>query len=402
MKNYTILFARKYLLACLVPFFLILQSCERLEIRDSLESDSTPPGKIAGVQVKNLPGKAEISYTLPNDEDLLFVLAEYEIRPGVKHETKSSYYNNSLTVVGFGQEKEYPIHIYTVDRSGNRSESELVIVKPLKSPVQVAFEELAYSKTFGGISMSFKNESKADLAATVLIKDEFGDWLEYDKYYTALPTAAYAVRGLPANPTTFGVYISDRWENSSDTLIQEETPLFEKQLNKDFFRAVPLPGDAANTWALVNLWNDDVRQNSGFKATDAMPKRFQFDLGTTAKLSRFRIWGVHADGREYSSANLKEFEVWGSNAPNPNGSYDGWTLIDEYEVIRPSGLSPGDELTADDIAMAAAGFEFIIPDDAPAFRYIRFNMLSSFATPRTAATGELWLKELTFWGQDAL
>lgn len=378
----------------------LLSSCERLEIRDTLESDSSAPGIITDLSVENLPGGATISYTLPDDDDLLYVQAQYEIRPGIKQEVRASYYNKSLTVLGFGDINEYSVSLYSVDRSGNKSSPVSVTVNPLKAPVQSAFEGLSYERDFGGITMVFQNEAKADLAATILIKDAFDDWIEYDRYYTGLPDGFYSVRGLPAEPTIFGVYISDRWDNSSDTLIQQATPLFEKQLNKKLFSHVPLPGDAANTWKYPSLWDDVTTSNAGFKAADALPKRFQFDVGSKVKLSRFKIWGVFG-GREYSSANLKEFELWGSNAPNPDGSFDGWTLIEEYEVVRPSGLSVGDELTADDIQMATDGFEFVIPAGAPSVKYIRFNFLSSFASPRNSEKGEVWLREFTFWGQEA-
>src|SRR3546814_16969533 len=85
-----------------------------------------------------------------------------------------------------------------------------------------------------------------------------------------------------------------------------------------------------------------------------MPERCEFVRGERAKLSGIRIWGIRK-GREYSSGNIREFEIWGSDDPSPDGSYDGWTLMGEYEVIRPSGLSVGDELTTEDIATAEAG-----------------------------------------------
>ncbi|WP_158640590.1 DUF5000 domain-containing lipoprotein [Anseongella ginsenosidimutans] len=379
---------------------LLLTSCERLEVRDALENDDTVPGSVTGIEIENISGGAIIRYTLPDENDLLYVLAEYEIRPGIKQQVKASLYNNSLVVLGFGEVKKYPVTLYTVDRSGNRSEPEHIQVQPTSSPVRDAFNALEYESDFGGINLNFRNEAKADLSATILIKDAFDEWIEYDKYYTALVNGSYAVRGLPAEPTIFGVYISDRWENTSDTLIKEAVPLFEEELDKEIFELLPLPGDAVSRWNLRALWDNNTTSNNGFHSSDALPKRFQFNLGEKSKLSRFRIWGI-ADGREYSSGNIKEFEIWGSDNPSPDGSYDGWTLLGEYEVIRPSGLNVGDELTAEDREQAAAGFEFIVPPNAPAVRYIRFKILSSFASPRDSEKAEVWFKEFTFWGQYA-
>lgn len=382
----------------LLGLIIMLTACERLEIRNPLESDDAAPGPITDIRVENLQGGANITYSLPKDDDMLYVQAEYEIRQGVKQEVRASLYSNALTVLGFGETKEYTVSLYSVDRSGNKSTSVDVKVNPLMPAVLSAFETLDYEGGFGGINMNFENASKTDLAATVIIKDSFGDWVEYDKYYTGLANAAYSVRGLPSRPTVFGVYISDRWNNASDTLIKELTPLFETKLNKGRFATLSLPGEALNVWKFADLWDDITTDNKGYRSNGKFPMHFHINLGTESRLSRFRIWGVY-DGREYSSSNLKEFALWGSNSPNPNGSYDGWTFIDEYEVIRPSGLRPGDELTADDRAVAAAGYEFIVPPGTPAFKYLRINLLSSFSVPRNASNGEIWIREISFWGQ---
>lgn len=384
-----------YVLSVFVLFF---SSCEPVDLRNPLENDGKVPGVLTDIEVENLPGGATISYTLPDDKDILYVIADYEIRKGVAHDVKSSYYNSSVTILGFGTTDEYAVDLYVVDRSGNKSERKTVKVKPLTPPVQHAFEELDYRSSFGGIHLTFKNETKADLVTNILVRNQANEWIEYDKYYSSLPTGNYSVRGLNAVPTTFGVFLYDRWNNHSDTLIREVTPLFEMVLNKSKFKEVPLAGDGANAWTLPGLWNDVPQSGNGISSTGPFPKRFQFSIGTKSKLSRFKIWGVY-DGREYSSGNIKEFEVWGSNNPNPSGSFDGWVLMGTYTVVKPSGLPEG-ELSNDDKAMAAAGFEFDISPDAPAVLYVRLNILSAFASPRNSVNGTAWAREITLWGQE--
>src|SRR5690606_18154889 len=290
--------------------------------------------------------------------------------------------------------------LYAVDRSGNRSEKKTVTIRPLTPPVQMAFQTLDYVPGFGGIYLSFENLAKANLVANVLVKDEYGDWVEYDKYYTALPSGAYSVRNLGAVPTTFGVSIYDRWSNRSDTLIKELTPIYEMQLDKSKFAALPLPGDGANAWTLSGLWNDVTASGHGISSTGPFPTRFNFSLGTRSKLSRFKFWGVY-DGREYSNGNIREMEIWGSNDGelDPQGSFDGWEFLGLYTVVKPSGLPEG-ELSADDRATAAAGIEFDLPQDAPPVKYIRLNILSTFASPRNVANGTAWMREITFWGEE--
>src|SRR5690606_15340242 len=401
IKNMKILKTRhKNIVLLLCGVIFMLSSCDKVELRDNLEQDDVAPGSVTDVSFEGLPGAAKINYSLPDDNDVLYVVGEYNIRTGVGYNVKSSYYNNSLTVVGFGTTDEYTVDLYVVDRSGNRSEKTTVAITPLTTPVQTAFETLDYVQGFGGIYLTFENAAKANLVTNVLVKDAHGEWVEYDKYYTALPSGAYSVRGVDAVPTTFGVSIYDRWENRSDTLIREITPIYEAQLDKSKFTTLALPGDGGNAWTLSGLWNDVTASGHGISSTGSFPARYNFDIGTRSKLSRFKFWGVY-DGREYSAGNIREFELWGSNDPDPQGSFDGWELLGLYTVAKPSGLPEG-ELSADDKATAAAGIEFEISQDVPPVRYIRINILSTFASPRNAANAQAWMREITFWGQEQL
>src|SRR5690606_14988482 len=114
----------------------------------------------------------------------------------------------------------------------------------------------------------------------------------------------------------FGVYVTDRWGNNSDTLVQKLTPLFEQQLDKSKFQVLSLPDDVKNSWPTSGIWdNVDLVNGKGFSNQDApFPKGFNFDIGVKSKISRLRLWGVH-DNREFSGGNVKQFELWGSNDP---------------------------------------------------------------------------------------
>lgn len=378
----------------------MLSACKQDNLRTPVENDGVAPDPISDVRIDNLHGSARISYTLPADQDLLYVQADYEIREGVKEEKKASFYDNSMVLEGFGDTTEHKVDLYAVDRGGNKSQVVTVTVKPLLSPVQQAYDSLSYVEDFGGVTVSFKNETQANIVITVMIKDSTGTWVDYDKDYTSQAGGNFSVRGLDPVPTVFGVFIQDRWDNHSDTLVKTLTPLFEEEMDKNKFKVLAFDTDTKNDWALTGLWdNNTVATTAGFHSENnaGFPQTFTFDMGVKAKLSRFRIWPVH-DGREYSSSNIKQFEVWGSNAPNPDGSFDGWILLNNYEVVKPSGLPVG-TLSNEDQETAANGIEFIVPLDAPAVRYIRFKILSTFASPPNSATGGAWLLELAFWGQ---
>lgn len=381
-------------------FLMTWMSCEQSNLNVPLENDHEPPNPVTNIQWEAVPGGAIVRYDIPNDTDLLYVLGEYQIRPGVDQEQKTSIYDGQMTLRGFGDTREYEVTLYAVDRSTNKSEPSIITIKPLTSPVQQAYSTLDYYSDFGGITVSLKNESQDNLVVSVLTKDSLGDWQDYENFYSGLPDIDFSIRGLPSKPITFGVYVKDRWQNISDTLVRELTPLFEEELDKTQFRELRLPGDGANTWDLTALWDNVTTRYNGFRTADneGLPTHFNIDLGTKVKLSRFRTWQVH-DGREYSSSNSRLFELWGSNDPSPDGSFDGWTKMGEYEVKKPSGLPPG-EISNEDIASAAAGDEHMVPIEAPEVRFLRFNIIATFTAPPNSSTGGAWLVETGFWGKE--
>lgn len=378
---------------------ICFSSCKDDNLRTYIEHDGTPPEPVTNVRVETLPGGAKITYDLPQDNelDLLYVKAIYEIRPGVSQEQSTSFYDHTILVQGFGDTDKHEIELISVDRSGNESEPVVIEVKPLTPPVEQVYESLDYEPDFSGIRVSLNNDAESDIMVGILIKNTDGDWESYDKEYTSLPEKVFSVRGLKAEPTTFGIYVRDRWMNFSDTMVKSLTPLYEEEVDKNDFRELSLPGDASNTWDLPGLWDQKYGTHEGIRSDDnnGLPAHYQFSIGERYKISRFRFWGI-IDGREYSSNNIKEFEICGSN--NPTDDFSGWTLMGTFEVKKPSGLPPG-EYTNEDRATAAAGDEFTMPFDAPSVKYIRINVLSTFSSPRNSPSGGIWLTEVTFWGQ---
>ena len=107
MKKYIFLFA------ILSFVFWACSEDERLMIK----TDDVAPQPISNVQVKNIPGGAVISYQLPDDEDLLYVKANYSLKEGSKNEVRASLYVDTLKIAGFGTEEERSVELIAVDRS---------------------------------------------------------------------------------------------------------------------------------------------------------------------------------------------------------------------------------------------------------------------------------------------
>lgn len=387
---------RKDYLSFLVIVILFVGCDEAYKGVPMVDTDDIAPSPVSDVIIENISGGAILSYTLPNSDNLLYVLAEYSRKDGVVSEKKASYYHNSLTLEGFPDTIAYPVNLYAVSRGGKKSDPVSVTIHPLTPPVISVFNSLSVKRTFGGMYVNFENEAETDIKISVTTTDSLSNVYIADTYYTKMKLGNFSIRGFAPEPRSFGVYVSDRWGNVSDTAYHEIVPLFEQKLDKSKFREFHLPGDnwmAHGGRVMERLWDEGYSNNEQFASErgHGFPQSFAFDLGVHATLSRFLLYP-----RVDASAFLnmpKTFEIWGSTSPNPDGSWDNWVKLLDGEIIKPSGLPIG-EVSQEDLDYAAGGIEFEFSPDTPPVRYIRFKTLSVFAQDNVA----IW--ELTFFGQE--
>jgi len=372
-----------------------------------LENDATPPGQILHPVVQPTPGGAKITYALPNSANLLYVMAEVKNKRGQLRDFKASYYTNSLEIDGLSDTDPYEVKLYSVNKSEKRSEPVVVTIHPLEPPFSKVFKSFEIRSDFGGVNLKFENPDLADLVIG-LCGDSLGVPLLIDNYYTNLKSGSYTFRGLAAEKRRFGVFIKDKFGNTSDTTFAELTPLYEKMLDKSKFREVRFPGDApinTSQWniALRNIW--DGKWSSDFNypydgngnnwlnvstdgAFDGTPMHITMDLGVAVHISRFRLNNYY----KYINVAMRKYEIWGAVNPPADGSWNGWTKILTYEQIKPSGL-PGEQYNDADAAAWLKGDQANFPPGMPEFRYIRIRCLENWK-----GDGNLCFSEITFWG----
>lgn len=355
------------------------------------------PVEVSGVTVENKPGAAEIKYNM-SGEGILYVMAEYETRPGVKREAKSSVYKNTLIVDGFPRSGEYEVKLYTVGKDEKRSAPVIVKVNPQTPPLIRAFNSATLTEDFGGVRVKLNNEVEGELAIGVVSMGDDGKWAT-NFSYSKMKTINFAVRGFTPTKRKFGIFVRDRWENLSDTMFVELTPFFEQEIDRANFAEVQLPtdnfkGHSNGTLVIKNMFNDIIASLNVFHTIPGggIPQHFTFDMKRTIKLSRFKMWDRPGNQYIFAVGALKRFEVWGSTNPNPDGSWDSWTLLGSYEAIKPSGL-PVLQVSTEDQAAAAAGLEYPIDFDAPAVRYLRFKTLQTWG-----GVDYISIAKLAFWG----
>ncbi len=387
----------KYIL--ILPLLVSVLSCaEDIGVKP-LESNKTAPGIIENVTVENLPGKAKLTYSLPSDKDLLYVIAEYTLENGTPMEVKSSYYNNSMLLEGFAGLIDREVTLYAVNRSETKSQPITVTVSPLKAPIFDVYDSMTILPDFGGLRIIADNETLEDIALLVMQKNDQGDWEPLPtSIYTAASEINQALRGFDTINQEFAIAVRDRWLNVTDTLYQDVKPLFEEQLPKSNFVGVHLDNDTQviGTYPVSNLFDGQyvLWWGSYFtsRTVDVGPHLVTFDIGQQTKLSRLRIWNfaepIGGQLLFYYLGAMKRFRIWGSNELNIDGDLSSWDMLGEYEIIKPSGLPYGQESNEDYLA-AVDGADYEIPIEMPAVRYLRIQCLENWTGGEFMAIAEI-------------
>jgi len=391
------------------------------EKNTSVESGGSAPGMIKDIKVTPISGGAEITYLLPEDENLLYVEAEVNTPEGRQLNFKSSSYSSNVTIMGLATEKEQEVSLYSVSKSGVRSEATSIKIHPLAPPYIAVFNGMEIIEAFGGVKMKYKNETGADLAYLLGYIDDDGTFVDFDGYYSkSTVDTVHTYRGLESVERKFGVYIRDRWDNFSDTLFATLTPLFEEEIDKSRFQDFrrdndgPFyePGDG-NYWNIQTkyLWDGawsksfdnpymegtptgyiNFQFNSGNRID---PLSLTFDMGALHYVNRIRVnhyWRYYFTG-------ARKWEVWGcSETPPADGSWEwpGWIKLADMEQIKPSGLPISDGNYGEgDAENWLNGTNAEVEVETPV-RYIRIRSLLDWNGGSNFST-----TEITLYGQEA-
>ena len=378
----------------LLPVFCT--GCKEEGRIDYIDSNGPAPAQLSRDQitVRNTHGGAVLTYTVPSDKNLLYVRAEYEIKPGVMREGMSSVYTDSLVLEGFGDTRTYDVNLYSVGKNGKASEPVTVQINPLTPPVHLATKLL--KETFGGVNISITNPKKANLAI-VLMGDtaNMGHQSTLQTFYTSKESASFNFRGLDTIPADYSVYLRDRWYNLSDTAEANLTPWFEMEIPYTKWTEYFLPGDhPENAYRdgtrLRNLWNNNWTEyisNCVIGENLRLPCIMTISMGETVMMSRFQCWPRAYSGDMYERGHAKLIELWGSMEPNPNGELDeSWTPLGRLDS---EGTASGGAKTSEDIqaclypsekySVEMEESEFS-PDPFTPFKYLRIVTRTTFAS----------------------
>jgi hypothetical protein len=357
---------------------LFFQACEEEPVGQQ-PLDSAAPGEVTQVSVKNIAGGAVIHYTLPKDEDLLYVKAVYALQDGSTRENISSVYKDSIEITGFGDTQSHQIQLVAVDRSKNESNPVPVNIQPLTPPVISIGETLFLEEDFGGIHAYWENPGRAEISVSIITKDKNDDYVPVEVFYSSQAKGDAVARGLDTVTLDVIAYVQDRWGNRSEAKNYTLTPIFETLFDKSLHKSLRLANDISEFpgYTVDRIFDGNKNGEPCFSSpegTGIWPQWISMDMGVVGKISRIRVYQRFGGRDEYifQEGNLREFEIWGClGDPPTSGDWASWTLLADCVSVKPSG-SPFGTNTDEDIALARDGEDFNIPLDAPSVRYLRF------------------------------
>lgn len=326
----------------------------------------------AGIQCRSGPGPcnpsgcdsyaggADITYSVPEDKDLLYVEADVAVPGGRTFNVKSSSYGNVIEIRGLASTDPQQVILYSVNKGGVRSEGYPVTINPLTPPYMDVYNSLKMKEDFGGVNISFANESNASLAIVLSYLDEkSNEYLEYDTYYTEESDGKYSFRGMENETRKFGLYIRDRWDNISPMVEAELTPLYEEMIDKSKFKAITGiqgDGDGDGNYPTTDsqsdpkhmwngVWPTSLNDYGDYKMfylkTYDRQVSFTFDIGQAVQLSRLRFNYYY----KWTYMDPKEYEVYGCTELTDDmydGDWSKWTLLAHCTFNKPSGLGDGE------------------------------------------------------------
>lgn len=419
-----------YIFILLFAAVLIMNSCQ-----DAAVGDTTPPGQVTNVTFTPQYGGGYFTYTIPSDEDFLYTRAEYTIDTGAKISKTSSVYSDTLFIDGFGQEKEYNVQIFSVDRNNNQSAPVTMKVVPLEPTTLAVLETVQVQPGFSSLVVDWENDQKKNI--TIYVNVKVGETEATKIYASNLEKDRFMIDNLKGEPHTVNVYIRDTYENQTEVRnFGEITPLMDGAISKkqwSFLRDQLLYGNRwdynsspnpfeqkpfeeyAGTYrkdSMMNapmshvegriekFWDNEYdyepKLNLNYFNTGQVSYPFSYfiDLGREVKGSRFKIWQRDAWGMLYGGENVEIWEIWISDDKDPSdGVFDGWEYVGRYQIFQPSNVIEARNEARD-------GHEYMFYPDNPhftkPFRYLRYKGIKAFGGGNSGCTSEI-----TIFGTEA-
>ncbi|WP_423126776.1 DUF4959 domain-containing protein [Gaoshiqia sp. Z1-71] len=427
--------AKTYLMMW-VLLLIGLGACKEGMRFETMGNDTVPPGKPTINRWEPLYGGARFFYTIPPDEDLLSVNGEYTNSQGKTFFFTSSFYSDSLDVIGLGSTDPKVIKIYAVDRAGNRSEVIEQEITPLEPTITRVAASLAVKPGFSSFLVDWVNE--LGQIVNVYISFKYTKDGQFNDHVAVFSSNKEVERKFiedlylkPDEPIEVSIRVEDQYGNSTEQMPFGQLSLLEDvELDKKKWiipnandSTVSVNGRVINTGVPamfgdnlegrmsklidgiidrgdnLNFFHTGGRGRTGFSRDGNMPWNIIIDLGDYYQLSRVVTVQRHsgglaniARGHYYRSENCGEFRLFVFNDET-----EKWDTISTQRTPIPQGVND-----LQFVRLGEAGdMAYFFPDD-PQYtrptRWFRYEGLHCF-DDNYSSTSANCMSELTLFGK---
>lgn len=435
LKKNKLMKARTYLWV-LALLLLGVGACQESERFQAGADDNDPPGKPTINSWTPLYGGARFFYTAPRDEDLLSVNAEYTNDQGKTFYFTSSFYSDSLDVIGLGSTDPKEITLYAVDRAGNRSEVVKQQITPLEPSISRVASSIQVRAGFSSFLVDWINELEQVVNVYVSFKyTQNGTLNDYVSVFSSnVLNERKFIKDLnlkPDEPVEVSIRVEDQYGNSTANIPFGQINLLEDEVVDKSNWVIPNFNDSTVTFKgkkvntgvpamfgdnlegrmsklidgiidrgdNLNFFHTGGRGRTGFSRDGNMPWNIIIDLGGYYQLSRIITVQRHsgglaniARGHYYKAENVGEFRLWYFNEQT-----EQWDSVSTQRIPIPQGVND-----LQYVKLGEAGdMAYFYPDDpqyTPPTRWFRYEALFCF-DDNYSSTGANCMSELTLYGK---
>tara|TARA_B100000795_G_scaffold43936_1_gene28795 strand:+ start:3300 stop:4457 length:1158 start_codon:yes stop_codon:yes gene_type:complete len=378
--------------------FATLFSCTSEE-----DLDTKAPESVTNISVTPTNGGGVINYSLPTDDDILYVKAVYTNSQGEEVFRVSSKHTSAIEVNGLNQTTPLKVKIYVVDESENSSEAAEIEFTPLKSFIFLVQESIQITPDLGGVKIAWDNIASKTVFVYVHILDGANEIIRILSSNNAQENIF--IRGLASTEMTFSTKVEDFDGNITDLEDKGKyTPFFEEKIDKSTWSLMSGQSINGNAYEgrTVNFWDDIVdtvetdADNSYFIATRDnnggslnFPLDIVIDFNKNVKIQRFIVWQraywYNGGGvtYHYQEENLKSFNLYAST------DNQTWNLLGEFDIGDPR--DGAGNISAAAFQEAIDGHEFSLDNTSDTFRYLKFQMTSNYGSTQLTVGSEITL-----------
>ena len=375
--------------------------------------DTIAPGKVTNVSYKPTNGGAILTFTAPDDNDLLYIKAVYTNALGNEVFKVTSHYGDSIEIDGFKEASPQMVKLYAVDRNNNASEPVEIEVTPLKSFIYLVLESIQLTEQLGGVRGNWENPDQK----TVFV---YVNYTKNGKTRERILSSSQSspklmIRGLESAEYSFSVSVEDFNGNKTEKLeLGNFTPLLEQKIDKSTWKVVQNMSVDGDKWegTLASFWDDKIdtkesnADNSYFIINRddnggmlKWPLDIVIDLNKNVVINRFVVWqrafeyinadqnGVSVNYYYYKEENMKSFAI------SVSTDKVTWTSLGNFDIGDPRDAAGN--IPAAKIKEAIDGHEFNLESVSTPFRYMKFSVLSNYGSETN-----VYGSEITLYGLD--